>query len=308
MDAVSIQVARLGNTELCFHITFLLAALILALSGFGFHLLVFAGSLAFHELGHILAASLMGAEITRVEIWPFGASAKLERSWQLTPHADGLVALAGPFNSGLLASAASALQRGIMESNSLVTQANYPLLDLLVKVNLGFFLLNMVPCLPLDGGRLLRSRLALRVGYVEASRKITVWGLAAGSLMTVLGLLGLASGFNWYFLAVAGPVIMWGAADERENAAKENIMEILNRGERLRQRRAIPVTEIMVPHDATVAEVVTKLMPSRYHMILVAGRNMKVLGRVTETRLLEAFYSGGTHLRMRDIWERTRPE
>ena len=64
----------------------------------------------------------------------------------------------------------------------------------------------------------------------------------------------------------------------------------------------------MVPHDATVAEVVTKLMPSRYHMILVAGRNMKVLGRGSDTRLLEAFYSGGTHLRMRDIWERSSPE
>jgi hypothetical protein len=64
----------------------------------------------------------------------------------------------------------------------------------------------------------------------------------------------------------------------------------------------------MVPYDATVAEVVSKLLPSRYNMILVAGRNMKVLGRVTETRLLEAFYNGDTHLRMRDLWERTKPE
>jgi hypothetical protein len=29
---------------------------------------------------------------------------------------------------------------------------------------------------------------------------------------------------------------------------------------------------------------------------------------VTETRLLEAFYNGDTHLRMRDLWERTKPE
>jgi stage IV sporulation protein FB len=308
LDAVSIQVATLGVTRLYFHITFLLAALILVLSGFGLHLLVFAGSLAFHELGHILWASFMGAEITRVEIWPFGASAKLERSWQLTPSADGMVALAGPFNSGILASVASAFQRGLMQSGSVVTEGTYPLLDLLVKVNLGLFLMNLVPCLPLDGGRLVRSRLALKVGYVEASRKMAGWGLAAGTVMTVAGFLGLAAGFDWYSLAVFGPVIIWGAADERESAASQNIMEILNRSERLRQRRAIPVSEIMVPHDATVAEVVSKLRPSRYHMILVAGRNMKVLGRVTETRLLEAFYGGGTHLRMRDLWDRTRPE
>jgi stage IV sporulation protein FB len=308
LAAVSIRVARLGNTHLYFHVTFLLSALVLALSGFGLHLLVFLGSLAFHELGHILSASLMGVEITRVDIWPFGASARLERSWQLTPAGDGLVAFAGPMNSGVLASVASAFQRGLLQSGSLVTPSTYPLLDLLVKVNLGLFLMNMVPCLPLDGGRLVRSRLALKVGYVQASRTMASWGLAAGSVMTVAGLLGLAAGFDWYFPALAGPIIIWGAVDERESAAGQNIMEILNRSERLRQRRAIPVSEIMVPHDATVAEVVTKLMPSRYHMILVAGRNMKVLGRVTETRLLEAFCKGGTHLRMRDIWERDRPE
>ncbi|HHY45517.1 MAG TPA: hypothetical protein GX512_07400 [Firmicutes bacterium] len=308
MDAVSIQVARLGNTRVCFHITFLLAAVILVFAGYGLHFLVYVGSLAFHELGHIFAAALMGAEVTQVEVWPFGATAKLERSWQLTPHADGMVAFAGPFNSGLLASVASALQRGLIQSGNLVTQSTYPLLDLLVKVNLGFFLINMIPCLPLDGGRVVRSRLALKVGYVEASRKMTTWGLAAGSIITVLGFVGLAAGRSWYVLAVAGPIIIWGAANERDSAAQEKIMEILNRSERLRQRRAIPVAEIMVPHDATVAEVVTKLMPSRYHIILVAGRNMKVLGRVTETKLLETFYGGGTHLRMRDIWERNHPE
>jgi len=102
----------LGNTRVCFHITFLLAAVILVFAGYGLHFLVYVGSLAFHELGHIFAAALMGAEVTQVEVWPFGATAKLERSWQLTPHADGMVAFAGPFNSGLLASVASALQRG----------------------------------------------------------------------------------------------------------------------------------------------------------------------------------------------------
>ncbi|HHY76773.1 MAG TPA: hypothetical protein GX500_08440 [Firmicutes bacterium] len=308
MDAVSIQVASLGNTRVYLHITFVLAALVLTLAGYGLQLLVLAGSLTFHELGHIFAAALMGAEITRIEVWPFGASAKLERSWQLTPYADAVVALAGPLNSGLLASVASAFQRGLIQSGSLVTPSTYPLLDLLIKVNLGIFLVNLIPCLPLDGGRILRSRLALRMGYVEATRKMATWGLAVGSLMTVLGLAGLAGGSDWHVLAVAGPVVIWGAAEERESAAHGNIMEILNRGERLRQRRAIPVAEIMVPQDATVAEVVTKLTPSRYHIILVAGRNMKVLGRVTETKLLETFYRGGTHLRMRDIWERTGPE
>lgn len=305
---MSLPVARVGNTRIYLHVTFLLAALVLALSGFALHLAVFAGSLIFHELGHILAASLMGAEITRVDVWPFGASAKLERSWQLTPSADSLVAFAGPFNSGILASVASAVERGLAQSQGAAPTGAYPLLDLLIKVNLGLFLVNMIPCLPLDGGRLARARLALKTGYVTASRKMAGWGVLAGSVMTAAGLAGMAGGLDWQALVVLGPLIVWGASEERESAAGQNVMAILTRTERLRQRRAITVEEIMVPHDATVSEVVSKLMPSRYNMILVAGRNMKVLGRVTETRLLEAFYNGDTNLRMRDLWERTKPE
>jgi stage IV sporulation protein FB len=303
---VSLPVARVGDTRIYLHITFLLSVAVLALSGFGLQLSVFAGSLIFHELGHILSASLMGVEITRVDVWPFGASARLERSWQLEPSADSVVAFAGPFNSGILASVASAVQRAMAQSGA--SSAAYPLLDLLIKVNLGLFLMNMIPCLPLDGGRIARSRLALKVGYVEASRKMARWGLAAGAAMAIIGLAGLAAGYDWHALAVVGPLVVWGAIEERESAGRQNVMDILTRTERLRQRRAITVEEIMVPYDATVAEVVSKLLPSRYNMILVAGRNMKVLGRVTETRLLEAFYNGDTHLRMRDLWERTKPE
>lgn len=305
---MSLPVARVGNTRIYLHITFILVALVLAFSGFSLQLAVFAGSLIFHELGHIMSASLMGAEITRVEFWPFGASARLERTWQLTPTADSLVAFAGPFNSGILASAASAVQRCLSQTYGASAAGAYPLLDLLVKVNLGLFLMNIIPCLPLDGGRIARSKLALKLGYVEASKKMAAWGLVAGAVMTGAGLFGLTARMNSLALVIVGPLVIWGALDEGESAARQNVMEILTRTERLRQRRAIPVEEILVPSDATVAEVVSRLVPSRYNMILVAGRNMKVLGRVTETRLLEAFYKGDTHLCMRDLWERIKPE
>ncbi len=303
---MSIPIARLGNTEVCLHITFVVAACVLALSGFALHLVVFAGSLLFHELGHIVAASLMGAEVARVEVWPFGAVGRLERAWQLAPAAETMVALAGPFNSGILCSLASAVLRGTAQSPAAVG-TQFPLLDLMIRVNLGLFLVNLIPCLPLDGGRVLRSQMALRSGYVEASKAVAKWGLVAGTAITAVAAAGTFSGRDWYPFLVIGPLIAWGAVDENSSAGAQNILEILMRSDRLAQRKAIPVQEIMVSQDATVGEVVQKLRPSRYHVILVANKTMKVVGQLTETKVLEALYEGSTGTRMRELLSRQKP-
>jgi stage IV sporulation protein FB len=297
---VSFPIARIGSAEVFLHVSFVVCALVLGLSGYALHLIVFAGSLMFHEAGHIAAASMLGAEVTRIEVWPFGAVGRLERSWQLTPVSDTMVALAGPFNSGILCSLASALERALAQSPT-YAYSRFPLLELLIKVNLGLFVVNLIPCLPLDGGRMLRSQLALRSGYVQASQRMAKWGVVAGTVVTIAAALGVASGIGSYPFLVVGPLIIWGSLDEKEAASVSNIMDILSRSDRLQQRKAIPVQEIMVPQDATVSEVARRFRPSRYHVILVANRSMKVVGKITETRVLEALYLGATGKTMREL-------
>lgn len=291
---------RVGPAEVNLHMSFVIFALILGLSGFALHLLVFAGSLLFHELGHIMAASLMGAEVTRVEVWPFGAVARLERAWQLAPSAETMVALAGPLNSGMLCSLASALERGLAQSHA-YAYSRFPLLDLLVRVNLTLFLMNLIPCLPLDGGRLVRSQMALRSGYVQASKGVAKWGIVLGSAITVAAVAGVLAGREWHPFLVVGPLVIWGAFEERSSAGAQNILDTLTRSDRLVQRKAIPVEEIMVSQDATVSEVVRRLRPSKYHVILVANRSMKVVGELSETRVLEALYLGSAAKTMREL-------
>lgn len=299
MTAMSIPLFRLGHAEVRVHVTFLAAGIILASSGFALHLAIFAGSLIFHEMGHLAGALWMGAEITRIEVWPFGAVAKLEQSWQLSPVSETLVALMGPLNSGILASLASLAGQGLARLHG--NGVSLPLLNALVGFNMSLFVLNFIPCLPLDGGRILRSQLAMKLGYREATCKVAALGMWVGISMTVLGFAGIGCGVPWYPALILGPLIAWSAAEERMSAVAGNILEILARSDRLRQRKVIPVEEILVSADASVGQVVATFRPSRYHMILVAGKNMKVLGRLPETRVLEAYYRGRTNLRMKDF-------
>ncbi len=305
LDALSIPAGRLGATQVRVHVTFMAVAVVMAASGYFWHLIVLVGSLLFHEFGHIAAASWMGAEISEIQVWPFGATARLERSWQLTPPAESLVAFMGPFNSGILLGLASAIERGFVETRGISLTAEFPLLNLLIRTNLGLMLVNLIPCLPLDGGRILRSQVSLKVGYVESTKKVATFGICCGTGMILLGLAGILLARQWQVLwqlaLIVGPLVIWGAMEEKSGASSSNFMEVITRTDRLRQRKAIPVQEIMVPGDARVSEVITRLRPSRYNVILVAGRHMGVLGKVTETKLLEAFFAGNVNLRIKDL-------
>lgn len=298
---MTVPVARLGNTEVCVHVTFLLAAFVLAISGYAFHLVVFLGSLLFHELGHIMAASWMGAEVAKVVVWPFGAMAKIERTWQLSPTAEGFVAFMGPFNSGILLALTAALQAGVFKTRGIDLAVEYPLLALLQSVNLYLFAVNVLPCLPLDGGRIARSRLALKIGYVDASAKMSRFGLYCGVSLTLAGAVCSLVRASCLAVLITGVVIWWGAHEEREDTTSRNVMDLLTRSDRLQHKKAIPVEEIMVLADARVKDVVGKLRPSRYNVILVAGRQMRVMGRVSEATLLEAFYKGEVNRTMKDL-------
>lgn len=301
MQLASVPLCRFGDTRVYVHISFLAAAGILAVSGYAYQLAVFTGSLLFHEFGHLAAASVIGVDVPQVEVWPFGAVARLERPWQLAPASELLVAAAGPFNSSILVALASWLLR-VLSAHAPDPARTYPLLSLLVQVNLTLLVVNLMPFLPLDGGRILRTVMCVRVGYVEATRKLATWGVRLGAVAVAGGaVLALWWGNIGWQASAVGLLVFWSAALEREGAAASNILDILNRQDRLTRKKAIPVEEIIVSEDATVAEVVTMFRPSRYHMILVAGKDMKVYGRVSEMAVLEALYKGLTKARMKDL-------
>ncbi len=294
---MSLPVLRLGQTEIRVHITFIAAGAVLVSAGYALHLVLFAGSLLFHEMGHLMGALWMGASVTKVEVWPFGAAARLEQPWQLSPASETVVALMGPLNSGVLGSLACLVSAALARTQGV----SFPLLTSLVDFNMGLFALNLVPCLPLDGGRILRARMALRFGYKEATRKVTLLGLWVGVLATACSVLCVFFGKTWLTGLLFGPLLFWGAREERQAAVASDVLRMLERQDGLRRRKVVPVEEILVSADATVSQVVDSFKPSRYHVILVAERNMRVLGRLPEIAILEAYYEGHTGRLMREF-------
>lgn len=165
-------------------------------------LLVF-GSVALHEYGHALTARRYGIRTREIVLLPIGGIAQLERSPD-DPRQELWISLAGPAVNVVLAglflgAAALIAPARIVVGAGLGTS----LLGLAVSVNLFMGIFNLIPALPMDGGRVLRAMLSLRMPALRATRISTaIAQVLAGAMMAygVVGgrlMLAVIGGFVW---------------------------------------------------------------------------------------------------------------
>ena len=113
-------------------------------------------SVLLHELGHCLVARGLGLPVRRITIGVMGGATEIDEAQ--TPAREYAIAIAGPMVSLLLAGTGIGL-RPLFDSDSLT----YRLVDNLAITNGLLAAFNLLPGLPLDGGRVLRA-LLWRIG------------------------------------------------------------------------------------------------------------------------------------------------
>lgn len=164
--------------------TYLVMALIAAL--------LFFGSVLLHELGHALRALREGVPIEGITLWLLGGVARL-RGLPPSAGAEFRVAVWGPaITLGLVAVFGLAAVLGDRLGAPEEVQG---VVDYLARINALVLAFNLVPALPLDGGRLLRAWLWRRQqSYPAATRSAARAGQAFGGLLVAVGLLELFAG------------------------------------------------------------------------------------------------------------------
>lgn len=151
-------------------------------------LLLMFGCVLLHELGHALAARRYGITTRKIVLLPFGGVAQLERMPE-KPTQELVVALAGPGVNLILATGLAALLLAMGESfEQALARFEHGLPEFLLVGNLVMLGFNLVPAFPMDGGRVLRSLLAMRLPYARATRIAAQIGQAFAMLFAVAGL------------------------------------------------------------------------------------------------------------------------
>ena len=195
------RIGRFAGIGVYIHTTFLLLlgwigvsyllqgyTLLAALSSIGFMLALFA-CIVLHEFGHALAAKRFGIKTRDITLLPIGGVARLERIPDNPVH-ELWVALAGPAVNVIIGGVLLVwllLSRTLQPLNALSVTAG-PFLERLLMVNVFLVGFNMIPAFPMDGGRVLRALLAMRLEYTRATQVAASIGQG---LAFVLGFVGL---------------------------------------------------------------------------------------------------------------------
>lgn len=286
----SISIGTIAGTAVRIHITFLLFLVWIfgasyvsggagaAWGGLIFMILLFACVLA-HEFGHIFTARAFGVATPDVTLLPIGGVARLERIPE-KPSEEFLIAVAGPLVNvaialGLVAVAGADLSPGNLAS---MESGRIAMVDRLAAVNLFLALFNMIPAFPMDGGRVLRALLAIRMGHVRATEVAASIGQFSAF---VLGFIGLF--FNAMLIFIA--IFVYLAASSEAQLVAVRAMA-----------RGVPVTAAMITQFATLTpettidaavDILLRTSQTEYPVVDAAGRPVGVLSRDDMIRALK---------------------
>jgi Zn-dependent protease len=168
-------------------------------------------SIVLHEFGHALEARREGVPTDRVTLWLFGGVAQLRGRFP-SAGAEFRIAVAGPLVTLVLVG----VFLGAGELLALPAAVD-GVLSWLGYINAVLLAFNLLPALPLDGGRVLRAALwAKRRDFVSATRTAADVSRVLATLMIVVGLIGaVAVGFGGLWLALVGWFILIAGAAER---------------------------------------------------------------------------------------------
>ncbi|MCC6215083.1 MAG: site-2 protease family protein [Polyangiaceae bacterium] len=241
----SLRVARVRGIDIRVHATFLLVVTYFVIAGYrhgpigaafggALVVLIFA-SVTLHELGHSLVAQALGVPVREIVLLPIGGVARLGREPR-TPLHELLIAVAGPAVNVLLAVGLAALgvsvfgpawltELELLEAMEGQPSASGLVANLLVSnVLLGVF--NMLPALPMDGGRVFRATLAM---FTTRERATNVAATVGQVLAASMGIFALLKGN--FVLALIGGFVFLAAGQERYAVNSRVVLQHLRAGE-----------------------------------------------------------------------------
>lgn len=234
-----------------------------------------------HEMAHVLVARLLGVKTQSISLMPFGGVAQMERA--PSGRSEFFIALAGP--------AANLLMVQIL---LWVFPNQYsPALSLWVQSNLAIGLFNLLPAVPLDGGRMLCACLRPIVGMERAKRISCYLGMAMGTLIVGAAVSAWVQTARINLSLIGIGALLLVSAYQRNANSMYGAMKQAEQ-KRVHVRRTPMARDTLTAYkDMQATQVVKRLRRGAVSSIEVVDDAMNPLGNLTETQLLQGIVDLG---------------
>ncbi|MEL7608216.1 MAG: site-2 protease family protein [Bacillota bacterium] len=286
-----------GATQIRCSILFLIAVPVGIMAGAMGPMLTALFSLSLHEMSHAMAARGLGYEIAAIELEPFGFVARLRGPLQ-SNASEIAVAAAGPTLSLVVATAAAALIGWFPRMKEA--------LEPFVNFNLLLAAINLLPALPLDGGRICRVLLS-NVLRARTATLLCAWaGILCGAGMIVLGAILIAGGNFNLTAPIMGVFLLLAAARELKFAQSAQLHAMVRRARTLRRGETLGLRHVAIHASTRAGEALASLSLGKYNLLLVVDDSLLAIGQMDEGTLLNGIARYGKEIPVGEMLLRMR--
>lgn len=288
------RAGKIAGVEIIINNWFLGLLALFTVAGLVNKVLLIFSAVLWHELAHMLMAGGLGYKVRQVELLPFGATARIERLADAGSVSEIMIAAAGPLASlGL----AVLCYGGLSKISSLEE-----VLRFYGEVNLLLAGFNLLPALPLDGGRILRAILNRRREYRNATAiVVTISHIISCMLLILAGLAyWLDNTINLTMLVAAGFLLL--TARTENTLAGFRAMRILAaKKAELISRGIMPTSHLTAIENTAIGEVIRLFHPEQYYIVHIVDQNFKLCGALTETEVWEGLLKKGLKAKINEF-------
>ncbi len=226
---------------------------------------LFFSTLLFHELSHSFVAQGYGVTIRSITLFVIGGVAQMEEIPR-EPRKEARISAAGPALSlgiGIVSYAIYYLFGPVSRTvigDMTIIDATFKNAALIVigiiafyNILLGFF--NLIPAFPMDGGRILRAAFAMRMPYIDATKRAVAVGKSFAFAMGILGLFT----FQFFLLLIAFFIYFGGAEEE-----KATVVSVTLEGVTARDLMTSVPNVIYVPPGWTLDQLIEAMFKTKH--------------------------------------------
>lgn len=246
-----------------------------------------------HELFHLFAAYLVGIKVKSIIIMPFGMTLRLPNSIIKSPSKEVFTAAAGPFSNFLMACFGAFLYGvcGVKNINNCF----------FIAINIIIMLLNLMPALPLDGGRILRAVLVRKIGFIRAAaltKRLT--GICAVAIIFFGIFVFIVSKMNMSLILV-GSFVLFSLVSDTKNNEYIIMKDILCAKNKLGTEKKVKAKLIAAEESVIAGELIKNFDYSGFCLISVLDENMRVKNLVSEAEVIDAVVKKNTLIKLKEI-------
>lgn len=233
-------------------------------------------SVLLHECAHIVAAALLGVGVWGIEISPFGVCALLESEGINNSEKEFAIAFCGPFFSLIL---------GLCAYIAPIWEREY-----IFFMNICICAVNLIPVLPLDGGRMLRSMLTYKMGILRAYNVSVRVSKALTVLLWIFSIwILIKTKMNFTYVLIAA-FLMGNIKTEQKNITISLLREILENPKKI---QSIKRTKTYTVREDERAQKILRYISYDYYITVNIAKDGEIIAALTEEQILKGILREG---------------